>query len=453
MQEGQAGSIAPTSAQERIEVLDVVRGFALIGILLMNIEWFSRPVAELAFALDPDLQGVHYAVGWTIMAFVQGKFYTMFSLLFGMGFVVFLERAYQGGRGAGLFARRLLVLFVIGVAHGCLLWSGDILATYAVLGLPLLAWRRATPRKLLTSAAILFMLPLGLMALMALGMAMQKQAEQQAAKDKPVATAVAAAPAATAPATPDAAPAAAKPAEGEVKPAADEAKPEDPVAEMRKEAAEAEKIYSSGSWVEITAQRSREFLRQFAFILFGGPNILALFLVGAWFVRSGLVRDIDAHAHVFRRMAIFGLGLGAPLALFAMPRVAHANMFELDLAGTIGQSAMYFANVLLCLGYVGTIVLLWQRARDAAWVHALSATGRMALTNYLTHSLVLSTLFFAYGFGLWGQVPRAAQALLALALYGAQILFSRWWLTRYRYGPMEWLWRCGTYLQVQPLRR
>src|SRR5690606_37350633 len=136
---GEAGLQGPLDPARRIAVLDVLRGFALLGILLMNIEFFTRPLQGIALGFDPSLEGADYVAGWSVMAFVQGKFWTLFSLLFGIGFALMLERAEAAGaRFAGTYARRLLALLPIGLAHALLLWAGDILVPYALAGLLLL---------------------------------------------------------------------------------------------------------------------------------------------------------------------------------------------------------------------------------------------------------------------------------------------------------------------------
>src|SRR5690606_10534124 len=163
--------LQPLDPERRIPALDVTRGVALLGIALMNIEFFTRPLQGIALGFDASLQGVDYVAGWLVTAFVQGKFWTLFSLLFGAGFALMLERAdAAGGRFAGVYARRLLALFAIGVLHALLLWAGDILVPYAVGGFVLLLLFRRTPvRRLWRWGLVLYMLPVALLAVMAAG--------------------------------------------------------------------------------------------------------------------------------------------------------------------------------------------------------------------------------------------------------------------------------------------
>ncbi|MFC7160224.1 DUF418 domain-containing protein [Pseudidiomarina halophila] len=139
----------PVSANERIHMLDVIRGFALLGILLMNIEFFQRPLTAMMFGFDNSLTGIDRSVGWIVFTFVQGKFYTMFSLLFGIGFVIFYDRAKQHHDSPRwLFFRRLLILGLFGFVHIAYIWGGDILLTYAIVGLLLLFFINSSAARL-----------------------------------------------------------------------------------------------------------------------------------------------------------------------------------------------------------------------------------------------------------------------------------------------------------------
>ena len=423
---------APIGSAERIDVLDVIRGFALLGILLMNIEWFQRPIAAVGLGRDPSLQGLDELVGWFIFTFVQGKFYTIFSMLFGMGFVVFLTRAERSGRPASmLFVRRLAVLLLIGVAHGVLLWPGDILSVYALIGCGLLLFRGSAPKQLLQWSAVCFGLTLAMLALAQVGIGLEAATRHLAADPEALAQMDAQ-------------------ARAEV---VAHAASQSPEAEMQARSAEYAPVYAHGSYAEITRVRAQEFLGMLMYLPFFFPSVFSMFLLGAWFIRSGTVTDPAAHVALFRRLLGWGLGLGIPLALLASHWMGDGNPFTGGLRGAAGSMLMPIASVALSLGYVGALVTLWYAPAARPWLALLAPAGRMALTNYLTHAAVLSTLFYGYGLAWWGEVPRAQQALLALALFAAQLLLSALWLRRFHYGPMEWLWRSATYLQWQPLRR
>jgi uncharacterized protein len=215
---------------------------------------------------------------------------------------------------------------------------------------------------------------------------------------------------------------------------------------------EARKVYQTGSWLEITTFRFDELMRQASLFQYFGDQVLMLFMLGSWFVFSGVLHDIAGHRRLFRKLAGWGLGLGLPLAL--IPEVAYLHREDMvpalwGVVGAAGQSS----HLLLCVGYFAWFVLIAQSPVWARRFSALSDVGRMALTNYLLQSAVLSTLFAAYGLGLHGHMQRGWQVLVAVALFALQVLFSRWWMARYRFGPLEWLWRALTYLRAPPMLR
>ncbi len=394
------GNFAPVTARERIVVLDVLRGFALLGIFLMNIEWFSRPMQEMGHGIDPAAGGPDYWSAWAVYAFVQGKFWVLFSLLFGMGFVVMSTRGAQSGGFNRTYLRRCLVLLGFGVAHALLMWPGDILHAYAVAGLVLLAFATAGSRALFwtgllgylaMAAFILFNgVVLSFVSFEAIGMG-------------------------------------------------------DYLGQMEADAARAATVYSDGSFLEATAQRARDL----ATLIVQGdmlvvPMAFSVFLLGAWLVRSGRIDDIAAQRPFFVRMALLCLPAGLLLTAGGLALGVSFTNDELGRAA-VAMSVMSLGALPLSLGYMALVVLgmgVPGLSRVLSW---LAPAGRMALTNYLMQSLVASLLFFGYGFGLWGQVGRAGQVGIVLAVFVAQVVLSRWWLSRFRFGPLEWLWRWLTY--------
>jgi uncharacterized protein len=413
-----AGVLAPIQASERLVALDALRGFALLGIALMNIEYFSRPLQGVMLGLDPTLAGADRAAGWLIAAFVQGKFWALFSLLFGMGFAMMVARADALRADPGfdrIYARRLGGLLLIGLLHTLLLWSGDILVPYALGGFLLLLLFRNTPAtQLWRVGLLLYALPLALLWFSALGVAAaQLDPEAGAAILRDL-----------------------EAAEREVR-AGYEA---------------AERVYRDGGWLAATAQRGQDSLMQYGWLPMSLPAILGMFLLGAWFMRSGVMRHVAAHRRLFLRLLAIGGPVGAALAVAAMPMIEASNLSVPTFLLAGGLTLMTAANLLLCLAYASAIVL----ALHGPWpglARWLAPVGRMALSNYLLQSLLFSTLFYGYGLGLWGQVPRAWQVVLVAATFLGQILLSRFWFERFRYGPVEWAWRAFTYGRATPLRR
>ena len=410
------GKLAPVGVRERVEVMDVLRGFALLGILLMNIEAFVGPLMEAITGVNPRFSGADRWMDAAIYVLVQGKFITLFSLLFGMGFAVMLERANAtGASGTALYARRLLALLGIGLVHALLVWSGDILVTYALLGLVLLLLFRRTPVSRLPKWGVVFyVLPLLLVWAMAGFAALAQQDPQAAAEFQQGMAAQAQQMAAL--------------IEGE------------------------RQAYGAGSYMQAVAQRGADTGAMFGFLVFFGPSLLGVFLFGAWFMRSGVIRNSAAHLPLFRRLRNLGFGIGLPLMLWSAWSHPTMSFSELSLGSAAAQTAGQVANLLMMLGYMSVIVLAMQLPVWAQRLRWLAPAGRMALTNYLLQSLICTAIFYGYGLGYFERLPRVWQPLFVLALFALQVVFSRWWLSRFRYGPMEWLWRGLTYGARPPMR-
>lgn len=395
-------TLSPIGARERIEALDVIRGFALLGIFLMNIEWFSRSFQELGAGIPAGLRGIDHAAAWFVYVFVQGKFWTLFSLLFGMGFAVMADRAQASGRPFGaIYVRRSFALLAFGLAHALLLWPGDILHSYAIAALGLLGLRNVDRHLLLGLGLGLYC---GIAALELLGGLVMSLGP-----------------------------------------------PGETAESTRLAATSAAQVYAQGGYFEITAQRARDFLHHLHSDIGVVPIALGIFLLGAWFVRSGRIGDVAAHRGFFLRLALIGIPLGGALVAWS---VSMGVSFESghDPGRQIANGAMMLGALPLSLGYLALIALgltVPAIERVLAW---LAPAGRMALTNYLLQSLLASLIFYGYGFAQWGRIGRAGQVALVLAIFCAQLLLSRWWLTRWRFGPAEWLWRAITYGHAPPMR-
>ena len=560
--------LMPITAHQRIEALDVVRGFALLGIFLMNIEYFNRTLSSLDQGMPRGLTGIDWLASWFIAYFVQGKFWTIFSLLFGMGFAVMMTRAAQAGREFKIvYLRRVLALAVFGAAHFVLLWEGDILFSYAVGALMLMIVLYGKTRPLLIAIAIAagvaFVPRLGNVAAVAIGLASagllaiylrsgkhvtirrhavplfsflllligsllviaaavfwllpdgpveprlplsvfgpllviagwlswkyyepeEKRSVRLAVSiylflgisitasgliqrfgPDPDAGVIAAAPA---PATVEArvdttaakAPDADKAAEEKTARTPQQTRQEraaERKAEREKNLAEAKaedekelRVLTSGSYWEAVKFRGGRFPEKVAGDFGFAIVLVGMFLLGTWFVRSGVMENTGAHLPFFRTLAMYGLPVGIGIGLLgSMIAMSHTEGDRYD-GWAIAVGLSIIGNLPACLGYVGAVVLMVHSRTALSRITVLGPLGRMALTNYLTQSLIGATFFYGYAMGHWGM-PRAQQVLFVLVVYAAQILFSYWWLSRFHYGPMEWLWRGFTYWHVPQLRR
>ncbi|MDO9071652.1 MAG: DUF418 domain-containing protein [Rubrivivax sp.] len=555
-----AAVMAPIATTQRIESLDVVRGFALLGIFLMNIEWFNRPFTSFGEGMPRDLSGVNWLASWFVAYFVQGKFWTIFSLLFGMGFAVMMVRAEQAGREfKPVYLRRVLALAVFGALHFIFLWDGDILFSYAVAALMLMVVLYGRPKPLLLTIAVLvglgFVLDMkgffgiaaglaiaGLVALylrnekriklrgrslpvfsgvllllgaglciaaavfwllpdgpteprlplsvfgplvlvagwlswkyfdpaelrglrlgaslylfgavaMTLGGLVQHYAPDPLAAYAPGAQAAAPAAGPVAAVAP-APPASSTSADGE-KPkktpaeryAEREAERAKRLAEGRAEKETEVRVLTRGSYAEAVLYRAGRFPEKVAGDFGFAMVLIGMFLLGIGFVRSGVMENAREHLPLFRKLALWGLPIGIGLGLAgSLIAMSHVPGDRTDGWG-IARGLTMLGNLPACLGYVGLVVLMLHGKTPLARIAVLAPMGRMALTNYLLQSLICAVYFHGYALGHWGM-PRAQQLVFVAVVFVAQLAFSHWWLSRFRYGPLEWFWRGYTYRQV-----
>lgn len=399
--------MGPVPTEQRIEVIDVLRGFALIGIITANMRAFFAPMPAY---FNPTLlwkdSGDHIAQA-LIDTLVSGKFITLFAWLFGLGFAVQLSRANERGTGfAGVYSRRLAALLLFGAAHSFLIWWGDILLGYAVTGFALILFRKRAQRTVMIWAQAMYWLPMVFM----------------------LAIVIASALGAKIPAPPE------------------------PTAQSLQETI---RVYSQGTWAEIFQKRAQEWAALNIGFLFFFPRILGLFLFGFWTWRSGILRDIGANLDRIRRWWRWGLALGLTgnVAFQVINEVWRPNPMAPDFIGAAGFLIGSAGVPALSLFYACSIVLLWQDERWRARLRAFGAVGRMALTNYLLQSVVCTLLFYSYGFGFYGKIGPLVGILPTVLVYAAQVRFSVAWLGSFPFGPMEWLWRTMTYGRLGALRR
>jgi uncharacterized protein len=404
---------APTADADRIALLDALRGFALAGIFLINLGSFSG----LAF-MKPEERSMFptAAVDGPAMLLIlwlaYGKFYSLFSLLFGIGFSLQLGAAERRGDARlRVFRRRLAVLLGFGAVH-MYFWEGDILFFYALMGFLLIPLRRLSDRALVRTAAVLLICPVGLQVLIALS-------------------------------------------HGALDPGAWLMQTGERVLVRTGFAHDAMPwpLLRDAGWGDyLRFQISGPFFRYGELLSTGRPfKVLAMFLLGLWVGRSGLLSDVAPWAPLLRRIRAWGFTVGLPAA------AAHAALMIAGGPGDrvkIAEAAAYALGVApLALAYAATFALLWL---SPGWRHRLerlAPAGRMALTNYLSQTCIAITLFFGIGLGLMGRVGPSLFPALVIAVLTAQVIVSRWWLSHYAFGPMEWLWRQATYGRRLPLRR
>lgn len=467
----------PIPERDRLVTLDLLRGFALFGIFMVNMQVFTMVFAEFINPTVYKNGAVVDVLAWGfVKAFFEYKFISLFSVLFGAGMVVQMTRAQAKGRPfVPTYLRRMAVLAVIGLLHGFLLWYGDILFVYSVVGTVLLLARKWRPRTLLITAGAIIgfffaiQLTIGAIVFAVMGGVTDgDEADHQPVTEvlqeqQPVET-----PSGNVLAEPPAeAPEQAGPADVEPQPQPWSEK--NPflarrfpwmaamfdagfdVTSERWVTAETA-AYKEGPFTDATAFRALTYLLAVVVSSLGyGWRVLATFLIGAALMK---LRIFDASAGTWHRRLFFvGLGLGVPAEL--------ANVWLTYLGATGGGTALALlgatlhepGSLLMCLGFVGAAGMIVSAGAVPRLVRAISAVGRLALSNYLLQTVVATFLMYHWGLGYFGDVPRAWQPVLVLAIYLLQIPLSILWLRYFTIGPMEWIWRSLTYNKRQPMRR
>lgn len=374
----------------RILAADALRGIALFGICMVNAWYYADPLGasgEPSPVTDTAAGGVtRFVVGLLF----EGKFYPLFAFLFGYGFVLMLRAAARRGADAErAMRRRLWGLFVIGVAHGLVLWPGDILTTYAILGFVLLAWE---PRRPARAAIVLLAIATVLWAL--LGLAWDS-------------------------------------------------------VDLGEDAAATVANYRGTPWT-VLAEHAGTYLGIGITVLLGqGPTALAMMLLGRAAAERGVLADPAAHAPLLHRLVRIGLPAGLAGSLVSAVVMQGDGGAAAD---AVAFALLTATGPVLTGAYLALALTWFGRPGGAVAERWLAPAGRMALTNYVLQSVVLAVIFTAYGFTLVGELSAPAVAGVVCALFALQVACSRWWLRTHHHGPLEWLLRAWTYGELPPWR-
>ena len=411
---------AATAPGERIAALDIVRGFAVMGILAMNIVGFGMPGAAYLNPMAYGTEGPADIASWVFsFILIDGKMRGLFSFLFGASLLLVVERAEAAGRSpAEVHYSRMVWLLVFGLIHFYLIWWGDILSLYAPIGMLAFLFRDFTTRKLIHVGAYLILVQFILFGWFTLGLF-----QEAAAAGAPGASAAT---------------------------LAHWAETQDgigvyPPARLAQILAE-----YRGSWSGIVAANWRENgLEPLTSLAMFGGETLAYMLFGMAALKSGFLAGGWADGS-YRKVAAFGFGIGLPLyALFAW--LILRDHFAVPMLVAFSIAAPVLVRPALIVAIAASVILLTRR--PGALVERMASAGRAAFSNYLGTSILMTFFFYGWGLGQFGELHRIQLWIPVAVMWAAMLLWSKPWLDRFNYGPFEWLWRSLARRRPQPMRK
>ncbi|MEA3460800.1 MAG: DUF418 domain-containing protein [Bacteroidota bacterium] len=386
----------------RIISLDVLRGIAVLGILIMNIQSFSMPAAAY---LNPTVYGD--MTGWNKWVWIlshllaHGRFLTIFSILFGAGIILFTTRADAKGKNSrALHYRRMGWLLLFGLMHRYLLWMGDILFAYSLCGMLVFLFRKLPPVKLLWISFILYMVPVITYLFAGLCLPILPEGYVEIAKSS-----------------------------------------WDPAPQAIQDQIEVFR----GPWIEQVNYRFREsvFMQVKHLFLQRFWRVSALMLLGMALQKWEFLSATHSNT-LYRRLAVIGISSGLILTSLDMVFDFRTH-WDMEFSRFIGSRLNYIGSQAMGLGYIGIVMLICKKSSFQRFKNLFASVGKMAFTNYILMSFIATFVFYGSGFGLFGKVERLGQMGFVLGIWILIVLVSYVWLKLFRYGPIEALWRKLTY--------
>ncbi len=371
---------------KRIEVIDALRGFALLGILLVNIGFFNQSLQAISLGGVPVEGWLNHILDKLLQLFVNGKFILLFSFLFGYGAIILLTKATIAHQRFGsIFTKRMLALLFFGLLHGIFIWYGDILTSYAIIGLVFLLFiKRSTKTMLVSSILFTLLIPVLMSIFMMIG-------------------AVSGA----------------------------EEFPFDPSTEIQRAQEQDQQIYGEGAMLDILAKRILDYQMGFFNMILFFPQILGTFLLGAYCGKKCFFENI----HLKKRFLIkFGIMSGSVGIALEIPM-----LFSNSTTSMAAILSVFIGAPLLMLSYVSFFTLLFQKYGKQ--LRFFTYPGRLAFSMYILQSILCSFVFYSYGLGLFGKMELWQTTLTAILLFILQIGFSFIWLKYFKIGPLEYVWR------------
>ncbi|MDC3136531.1 DUF418 domain-containing protein [Bacteroidota bacterium] len=400
----------PVEKTNRIQSLDLLRGIAILGILIMNIQSFAMPSSAynnpLAFG---DLSGFN-KITWILShLFADQKFMSIFSILFGTGIVLITEKKeLLTGSSVKLHYIRNLILLLIGLIHAHLIWYGDILVAYALCSFIVYPLRKLSPRKLLISGLLIVSVPSFLNGLFQFSLPFMPASELQ---------------------------------------------------DLRLDWAPTNELIeqeitaftgSISSQIKINSQQAL-FLETFVFLIQFLWRAGGLMLVGMALYRWGVLSAVRSRSF-YLKSAFYSLIIGFPIVIYGIYMNFTMN-WDFQYSMFTGSQFNYWGSLFIAYGYISLIMVFAQSDNYNTIKKRLASIGQMALTNYILHSFIGMLIFFGIGFGLFGKIDRSLQILIVGIIWIFQYLASEKWLNSYKFGPLEWVWRSLTYGKKQPFLR
>lgn len=400
----------PVEKTNRIQSIDLLRGIAILGILIMNIQSFAMPSAAynnpLAFG---DLTGLNKMTWILSHLFADQKFMSIFSILFGAGIILITEKKELfTGSSLKLHYTRNLILLLIGLLHAHLIWYGDILVAYALCSFIVYPLRKLSPRKLLISGLLIVSVPSFLNGFFQFSLPYMPASELQ---------------------------------------------------DLRLDWAPTNELIeqeitaftgSISSQIKINSQQAL-FLETFVFLIQFLWRAGGLMLVGMALFRWGVL-SAERSRSFYLKSAFYSLIVGFPIVIYGIYMNFTMN-WDFQYSMFTGSQFNYWGSLFIAYGYISLIMVFAQSDNYNTIKKRLSSIGQMALTNYILHSFIGMLIFFGIGFGLFGKIDRSLQILIVGIIWIFQYLASEKWLNSYKFGPLEWVWRSLTYGKKQPFLR
>ncbi|NER14678.1 DUF418 domain-containing protein [Leptobacterium flavescens] len=398
-------STVPVKAKKRIELLDIFRGFAVFGIFVVNIEIMN------CLFINQDAFGAQWTSGIDKMAirilqlFFYSKFFPIFSFLFGLGISMqALKQMEQNSFSSAFFIRRMAILFLFGLAHILFLWSGDVLHLYALLGLLTSLLIKRSNRFILITAVVLLLFPFydRLMEFILNISQFNPMERLEAYTSEGIVTTI-----------------------------------------------------RNGSYLDGIHLRAIEYLSNVQ-LLFSHlmPVAFAMFLLGLYFGKNKIIYDINSFIHRIRKpVIIIAILSNVYRLLFLFVLVKNEELRSDETLMVFIYRLMFICDMLMGLFYLWLITWLFRYNFWKKLFNPLKYVGRMALTNYIMHSLIGLILFSSVGFKLYESLSPSETLTIAVATFVFQVIFSKLWLSYFNYGLLEWVWRCFSYKKLLPLKK